>query len=248
MQFLYYRPGHTRNVTLDDVNRWGLNYAFDSPPVPAECMNNTPDGNHGRVFVASGFDEVPQVNLEKQTWRKLPGIRDGGDLYVGVWNDDKPTPDELVRNTTLPGYSYSLLDRHDWVVPLVLEYTEEGHECALPRLLDFDDEGNPISGDVVEKYRHLEELTKPIAADLLASYDLGEVPREQLTPQDAADAAFALLQVNYRVSVAEMVLLGAVANDSTVSALCALSCDWPKVASCQQELQRQELQVVGEDD
>lgn len=230
MQFLYYRPGHSRKVTLDDVKRWGLEYAFDKPPVCGPCQNRTPDGNSGHVFLRSNSDgEVPQVNLEKQTWRKLPGERMGEAVWVGVWNEAKPGPRELFKAGGLPGYEYELLDGNSWVIPLVRQYAEGGHECTLPRLMDFDDEGNATDGEVIEKYRHLWELTKPVVDDLLAGYGLGPEQESPLTKQRVVQIAVELLATNYRVGIGEMTLLQAIANDSTVNGLCALSCDWPEL-------------------
>lgn len=230
MQFLYYRPVHNRKVTLDDVKRWGLEYAFDVPPVCAQVAHRTPDGNDGRVFLRSNKDgEAPQINIDKQTWRKLPGERMGEAVWVGMWNEAKPGPRELFKTSGLPGYEYELLDGNTWVIPLVRQYIGDAHECALPRLMDFDEDGNAKDGEVIAKYRHLWELTKPIVDDLLASYELGPEQSEPLTKQQAASTAMELLATNYRVSIAEMTLLEAIANDSTVSGLCAIACDWPEL-------------------
>lgn len=230
MQFLYYRPGHNRSVSFDDVKHWGLEYAFDKAPVSGQCQGGTPDGGSGFVFIGSRANgETPLMNLEKQTWRKLPGDRMGAPVYCGMWNESKPTPDELVRATTLTGYAYALADGHEWRVPLVRRYGDDGHSCCLPRLLDFDDNGKAIDGEVIAQYRSLWDLTKPIMDDLLATYDLGEMPEQPLTRQQAADIAVQLLQVNYRVALPELVMLEALPNDSTVSGLCSLACDWPEL-------------------
>lgn len=230
MQFLYYRPGHNRAVSFDDIKHWGLEYAFDKQPVSAECQNRTPDGGSGRVFIAGGVQgEVPQMNLDKQTWRKLPGDRMGAPVYVGVWNESKPGPEELAREKQLSGYHYTLADGHDWLVPLVRRYGDDGHTCALPRMLDFDEAGKPIDGQVIAKYRGLWDLTKPIVDDLLATYELAELPEDKLTRSQVIEIAVELLQVNYRVSLPELVVLEAVPNDSTASGLCSLACDWPEL-------------------
>jgi hypothetical protein len=241
MQFLYYRPGHNRSVSFDDIKHWGLEYAFDKAPVSGQCQGGTPDGGSGQVFIGQRTNgEVPLVNMEKQTWRKLPGDRMGAPVYVGFWNENKPTPEELVRPAILSGYQYTLADGHQWNVPLVRRYGDDGHSCALPRMLDFDDEGKPIDGEVVSKYRGLWDLTKPIVDDLLATYELGELPEVPLTQKQAVEIAVSLLQVNYRVSLPEMVLLEALPNDSTVSGLCSCACDWPELI--------RRLEVPGDDD
>lgn len=228
MQFLYYRPGHTRKVSFDDIKHWGLEYAFDKQPVSAECMNRTPDGSNGQVFIAFSRDgEVPQMNLDKQTWRKLPGDRMGAPVYVGYWNEAKPGPEELVRDTMLPGYPYELMDGHVWRVPLVRRYEGEVHCCSLPRLMDFDEDGNPIDGDVMQQYRHLWELTKPVVDDLLLQYGLAEESPQPLGKNDTVKIAVSLLQANYRVSLPELVMLQSLPNDGTVDGLCATACDWP---------------------
>lgn len=232
MQFLYYRPGHTRSVSFDDVTRWGLGYAFDKQPFSGACQQKTPDGNNGQVFIAAKRDkEIPNMNLDKQTWREMPGDREGAPVYVGMWNDHQPTPSELEKPDGLPGYAYTLLDGHEWSIPLVRRYGDDGHYGTLPRLLDFDDAGNAIDGEVIEKYRHLWELTGPIVDDLLATYDIGPDQETPLTKQQAANTAVNLLATNYRVSIAEVALLGLIPNDATVSGLCALACDWPELLS-----------------
>lgn len=225
MQFLYYRPGQARQVTLDDVQRWGLGYAFDRKPHSAPCMNRTPDGGSGYVFQHQADGEVPQMNIDKQTWRKMPGERLGAPVYVGVWNEAKPGPGELAK-PGLPGYVIRLLDGSEWAIPLVRHYRDDKHSVCLPKLMDFDEEGNPTSGEVVAQYRHLVELTQPVVDDLLAVYGLGPEQEKTLTRQQTAKIAIELLSVNYRVSIAELALLEVIPDDSTVDAICASACDW----------------------
>lgn len=228
MQFLYYRPGHNRSVSFDDIKHWGLEYAFDKAPVSGPCQGGTPDGGSGHVFIGSRANgETPLMNLEKQTWRKLPGDRMGNPVYCGFWNENKPTPEELARNPLLPGYPYTLCDGHAWRVPIVRRYVDDTHTCSLPRLMDFDDDGKPIEGEVASKYRHLWELTKPIVDDLLAYCGMAEEPAEKLSKAQTVEAAVTLLQANYRVSLAELVLLEAFHNDATVDGVCGVACDWP---------------------
>lgn len=233
MQFLYYRPNHNRAVKREDVARWGLGYVFDGddqPPSWAPCNGKTPDGREGKVFCRNnGAGEVPSINMDSQTWRMLPGDREGASVWIGVWNGHKPAPAELARPNTLAGYTCKLLDGHTWVVPLVRQYEEGQYDCALPRLLDFDDDGNPTPGQVIKQYRHLWELTAPIVDDLLATYGLGPEPDPPLTQAQKTNVAVELLQTNYRVSLPELVLLEAIPDDSTISSLCALACDWPEL-------------------
>lgn len=229
MQFLYFRPNQSRTVKLDDVKAWGLGYAFDVEPFSAACTNNTPDGSYGQVFVSQAAGrEVPRMDMDKQTWRKMPRERDGKPVYVGFWNESPPTPNELRRKEFLPGYQYELLDGNQWTIPLVRRYGADGHGCALPCVIDYDDEGEIIDGPVLQRYAYLWELTKPIVDDLLATYELGE-PADELTAKQIVETAIRLLAANYRVGLAEVRALELLANDGTASGLAALACDWPEL-------------------
>ena len=201
--FIYYKPGKRNNnqVTKQEVEGWGLGYAFDDVIESRDVQGTATDNQNGFVFANKrGLGKCTLGMFPaQQAWRKVIG----SECWVGVFNDFLPKPEDVARKRQLRGYMVDLADGNKWIVPLCREYLEDDPEatCVLPRYLDLDDAGNEIPGQVLGVYQHLWDATEPLAQALM-----GEKQDTELDLDDWALAA-TLLQANYLVDRTELAML-----------------------------------------
>lgn len=207
--FLYFKPQQTRNVSVEDVNAWGLAYAFDAQPASRGCHNNTPTGAAGVVFSDpkrhGGND--PKMEMELQVWEKM-SRPEKPDIYVGYVKDSPPTPADLARRTLLSGFSLLMRDGNSWLCPLVrmLDAATEVLGSALPSRMVLDAEGNATAGDVVKEYAYLYDLMSEYAAHMQAG-SLKEF-FDGLSMSRLCKDAIQLMQANYVIDLPEASVLG----------------------------------------
>ncbi len=238
--FLYFRPQHTRPITLADVKAWGLGYAFERAPQSGVCQTNTPTGTTGSVFADPARHGEGQVkmDMDAQVWRKIP--RSGlPDVYVGYWKESPPQPFDLARANQLSGYTIRLADGNTWLVPTVRYFDEAACQLKsnLPCYLDLDETGRPIPGQVVAAYAQLWELTAPYAEQMLATGDGGP----DVSNEDIYQAARTLLQVNYVMDFVELVQLQLLTTEQLAHNIVALAVDWPTYLRWRETLKKTEL-------
>lgn len=206
--FQYFVPGRQR-LTHQECREIGLGYAFESNPAPRP-VDSGPDGQRGVVLCAT--DERIGFYPGKQTWRRFPGNATG--LWCGMFDDQPPRPGDLARAELVPGNWLRLEDGHQWLAPMARRFEEiEDRLCwshTLPTSLELDDEGRVVQGDVRPRYRRLWELAMRYEeAYLTAAADAPS--RSGMVKFDFAEADELVplaLQVNYRVSLVELVMLG----------------------------------------
>jgi hypothetical protein len=166
-------------------------------------------------------------------------------LSVGLWLDaPAPGPEELARTPQLQGHPTELLDGRRWLVPIARGWTEEDGElrwyCALPQRLTRRD-GAWQRGDVLARYAPLWAIAErweqrwaagvaaAVAADSAAGPDAAERDAAaseflavDLSLADAADFAAVALAANYRLTAAEISLLGLFADATPAAVLDAV--------------------------
>jgi len=214
MEFLYFIPNH-RGGAADSLPQeihdvWGRNDKGDKYSGASAWTAKGPGGLEGSIIMRGSPAAHVGFEPNRQTWKKF------GSLWIGLWSDYRPTPDDLKRcgeQTTGLGY-YRLSDGNSWLLPTV---------SALPSYLGYDDDGQPSGEIVTRQYRHLQELgaqwfDKFVAAvdksDAKTATDDSENPKEE-TPEENRSTTLrcetsdfvACLAINYRVGPHEVSLL-----------------------------------------
>jgi hypothetical protein len=216
--FLYFRSGDSRPINRAGVNKLGLGYAFDGSSVEARATSSgSPSGKAGLIFCAASRHEGKTVGYypEQQTWRKLPRVEGRPELWLGYWNDAKPTPEDLSRASMLPGEVSMNLGGQQWLIATLTEFDDERKDgdCMLPAPLDYDDDGNLVAGKPVGINAELWDAVHPVALGLCFGGDGSGIAEP--TAQEIRLAAFSIIGANYVVDMPELVALGALENEST---------------------------------
>jgi hypothetical protein len=207
--FLYFLPNENaiNQTKLADA---GLAHAFEATPARGAVASG-PDGTPGLLL--SQKAEKVGFSPENQTWRRFPR----GTAWVGFWNDEPPTPAELIRKSAISGHALELLDGREWIVPVTRRWRKEGDELrftvALPRPLVLNSEGEWISGDVVPAYRQLWEIGAAWLEKIGDAAPTGSALKLD-TEADVIEAAVAALAANYRVSRHEVAALELLSLDA----------------------------------
>jgi hypothetical protein len=227
--FLYFVSGDERPPTLDKLRKWGLGYAFSKSPEHRPINSNSPSGKPGGVIAEPERHQgkVAGYHKAEQTWRKLPIVEGRPEIWVGYWNDAKPTPADLVRAPLLPGaVSMRLGDGEHWLIATLTEFDAEtkSGECTLPAPLDYDEYGNLFTTRPVGEYGELWDAVHPVAMGICFGSNEPDSDIKEPTEQEIRKAAFRLLQANYVVDMPELVALGCLQNDSTFRTIVIASC------------------------
>ena len=228
--FIYFKPGHSSpRVTMQNIADWGLSHALDVEPTTREV--SFPEVGKGMIFGDESRLNGMTIGLhpDEQTWRKIPG----SECHVGLYNDARPTPSDLLRRDQFRGYNIALQDGNSWAIPAAVQVLEGEPQSNLPCKLDVDDEGKICDGEPLEKYRYLWELTEPYADVFLH----GSKNIEEIDSNDLLRDAVSLLAVNYRVGLAEVILLELFTANLTEGPLsiCLAAIDYPTWADWQEQ-------------
>lgn len=232
--FLYFRAGGQQKVTLEQAQAWGLGYTFDGSCAGCACNANNPSEQPGYVFADVRRQNGKAIGIygDQQTWRKLPTVEGRPELWLGYWNDAKPTPDCLKRATLLNGPKILLADGNKWQIPIVRHFDDSlsAWQSDLPAYLDYDESGKVVRGTPLEQYRTLWELTTPLAES--------EVEGKPLDEGAMYTAIVALLQANYVVDLPELVALHALADDDSLALVTMTSCRYHQLVDWIDTLQK----------
>ena len=224
-QFLYFIPNATRTTAIPPE----LSYAFPGNPATREATKG-PNGQPGLTLSMDsenlGFYE------DKQSWFPHP-MAEG--VFVGVYNDSKPKPDDLKKENLLDGKLIALDDGQKWLVPLIRKWTTApndedcGYAPILPVGVSHDPEALAAGklqlswGETAGTYRHLEVLAVEYAEFMSGQNDESAF----VDPQVLFESAVTVIAENYRVSWVEMYLLGAFTSSKTSQSVLNYSCmDW----------------------
>lgn len=223
--FLYFVSGDQRPVTKETVAKWGLAYAFPGSIEGRPCNHNSMTGSQGYVFCDPARHGGKAVGMyaDQQTWRKMPNVEGRPELWVGYYNEAKPTPSDLQREKLLRGPKIKLAEGNAWQIPIVRRFDDAAQrwESELPAYLDYDDAGKLITGKPLKEYSHLWDVTAPLA-DARFMKDAGEAAPD-VTEQQVVTAVVALVQANYVAALPELIALGAL-EESDLAMIAMVSC------------------------
>lgn len=191
-----YMPGKRRSLpeVLDECGAGWFRDPSDSLAF-AEVLEGGPDGGGGML----AFDDQCRRPLAAmgpgQKWTpcvEAEGV-EAGQYWVGVWEDCRPTPDDLQRADVVESYPVRLADGQEWLVPIA---------PLLPKRLTLNRATGQQEDVVLSKHRQFAERSNEIFA-LLIGDEFHDRLRDHLQVvipgglRYAADA----LQKNYRVNL-----------------------------------------------
>lgn len=125
---------------------------------------------------------------EEQTWLKC----DGGNFWIGYWNDKQPGPHDLTRNLRVATNAVTLSDGNEWHVPRA-RYPKSN--TLLPMVLGIDENGDDIFTPEPQ-YERLCQLANDSWEQLFAERDDGVY---RFHPDLHTDMALEALSLCYRV-------------------------------------------------
>jgi hypothetical protein len=147
-------------------------------------------------FLIAENDNRLELKVQEQTW-----IKSGDESFAfGYWNDERPTPEDLIAAEVVAG---SMVD--GWLVPRARKQHLMGDQIlwsvALPKKPRWNG-SRFVSGDVCDRFAHVAELADTVAKALETAYSTeDDVCR---LPDDAANLAAQILQINYRLGCDEL--------------------------------------------
>lgn len=203
MYFNYFLPDRDK-TTLDELESLGLGYVFTPEPNAAprsvftpRPATNGPSKEPGLVVSLSS--EWCGYHVGKQVWKKEVDAP----YWVGMWTDQRPTPETLKRDNMIEGRTLRLDDGNIWTLPVARHWEEFDGDIffrrTLPSRLTRNDAGEWYPGEVKERYRELWEL----ATGLMDAIVEG---RSEFFGID--DLVIECFRCNYKVSATEIDLLG----------------------------------------
>lgn len=227
MSFRYYLPAVGRETFLADhikvLQEFGLGDVLRDTLQPGKALAyfmlgevaaHGPDGHGGIVIVArsSPADVPSRVGHfpDRQVWLQPPGAR----YYVGVDNEERPTPESLQRADLISGVEIELADGNFWIAPTIRKFGINQNNpakygiCQLPMTWGNDPQTGAFG-----------EILKP---DWQQYWDLSELIFDWFTvidstailKQDAFEKAVECLSINYRLGTFEASLLQIIDNQN----------------------------------
>ena len=196
-------------------------------PLERYAEKQVESGPNGQGGILMGSAESGRSHAElrydkgKQTWQQCHG----SELWVGFWNDKKPTPEQLQKPKQLDGPELQLCDGQRWKVPILRRYLDSGEGVAVlpcesvPQTIRQDPEsGKFVYGQVLPEYQDIW-----MAGHQFAEEWLHALVDDEATDPSSLELAFKLLGVNYQactsaVSVMEL-LTADLANEIVIEAL-----------------------------
>jgi len=244
--FLYYLPDLGKPATREDAAKAGLGYAFEKARSFAQCgCNSGPDKRPGHVVAdaTSLTDRRVGYYPDKQTWHRIPRFVSESGVWVGYYTDAPPTPADLARPRQLQGHLVELADGNKWLIPVARAFEITGDDIrpviSLPQRLTLDDEGQWTESAIEARWQYLWDIGQGWLDTVMGVAPGGDADGESvdgkvidLTIAGLADSAVSILQANYRVSAAEVSMLGLLNRDVLAHVLNAVI-DMPTFAAWQ---------------
>jgi hypothetical protein len=143
---LYFYETSNHLVSYETAIKLGLGYAFETPSIGSVHANDGPGGKAGVLFSATSDTTLVRYKPELQIWESYPG-KEG--LWLGIWKDQRPGPDDLVRSAAKNGHYVKLCDGNEWLIPVARAVDGTS---PLPRKLKREN-GEWIFGDVEDVFR-----------------------------------------------------------------------------------------------
>ncbi len=237
---VYYFPGRGENLTPKDVWAAGLGYAFDKGQfAQIRGVMRGPDDGKG-VAITSAGDRIGYYP-DQQKWLKIPG----SDVWVGTWTDRAILPEELIRERSLDGHWVELGDGQQWCCPAAIARSEIDErlvwQCSLPEATTLDEEGNWARSGVLPRFAEFWRVAEAFWNEFLPGSSSDEENAGGTPEPDAEqeitftfaslnEAAVTCLATNYRLSRAEVALLG-LFNEQCTREIMLAAIDWPTAAA-----------------
>ena len=202
----YYVPG-SRSITEKTVREMGLGYMLSGRGLKKVPTSQGPDGHSGIVFAAGPTnDAATSINLTDSCgptakWAKV----DGTDAWVGMYKEDKPTPQDLEHEHLIDGHFVELCDGHNWLCPVARAVDGS---TPLPKPLEFKEGRWSASEGPVDKYADLFSHACVLWDTMMIAASDGEDGEISITFEDEIKISIIALACNYRVSASEVSLLG----------------------------------------
>ncbi|QEF98148.1 hypothetical protein Mal15_21960 [Stieleria maiorica] len=198
MPLLYFIPTNLHQISAEEIRRLGLEYAIDHP-TNRGCTG--PDGRHG-FLMEKDRQKLHNFDEQSQTW--IPAPKQGADsvpYWVGY--ETLPTAEELQREELVDGEWIETTGGYRWLVPRLMMWKTGDtvpavYHSNLPVCIDIDDDGNPIDGAIVPKYRDLFDIGLRVLTKLAGGNEEG------LTSKQVITFAANCIGMNYRVSLLEL--------------------------------------------
>lgn len=191
--FLYYLPGASKLPKDTIATDLGLERVLGDVKGFQTCgCEKGPDGGAGVTFRPSGTDtpEAPTLyRPSEQSWFKA----ENGLYWLGFYNEQRPTPAELERETELRVWPVRLADGNEWNIPVAMYFTEP----VLPKVYGAD----PETGKRIEKDRpgYL-EFSKLATAHLECVLEAEGEAAYQYDPDDLYNLAVEAICVQYKLT------------------------------------------------
>jgi len=196
---LYYLGNGNDKINRDDLNQFGIGYAFDTLSFSAVNVSRGPaadpqkpgtvtnPGPPGVVVAADGTfaDRPPGYYPDKQRWMRIPevllekqgepaaGVSPPSEIWVGVYSDAPPTPALLQRRQILNGHAVRLGDAQEYVIPVVRMAREVQGTMklfsGLPMATSVDERGQWAQAGVMKPYERLWSYACDFWDDLMQS-------------------------------------------------------------------------------
>lgn len=198
--FLYFTE---KTDTIKDYR-----YAFDSDPQKVEVFAKGPNGGKGFMwFDRRWTNQIERVRPNDGIeWHKI-----GDAVWCGCYQDDTPTPADLLVDDPIPGEGVLLGDGNEWLIPKARRFEESGFVCALPRQYKYVD-GRWARASVLERHKDLWEACEKWDQAINVSESDGE--STTVVIDEIFEIVMPAIRTNYRVSDHEVSILGLVTEEN----------------------------------
>jgi hypothetical protein len=210
----------------------GLGYAL-APSASYRAASTGPGGEAGIVVSRSidGMGFYP----DQQEWRDFGhcGAQDGSAvatgrrrMWFGWFRESSPAAADLVAGHSLPGHQVKLFDDREWLVPVAVQYAEEGFSGAIPASLAMGPNGEWTPGPIKPRYQQFWET----ASRFFEAYTGAKADESGVTfrVDNLSELACQVLSVNYRVTRREVAALGLLdTRGDTALEIMLAAIDWP---------------------
>ena len=193
----------------ETFERFGVQYAC--PPSIANQFRygvtlDGPDGKSGVIYQQNATTKSLQYDKSKQRWKRIPNT----DVYVGVWMNDPPKAEKLIKSDAIAGQYVPLGDGDRWLIPIARFECDNETTGNLTPQIDVDDFGNVIPGAFSPTQEKLNQMAERLAKSFIAAFEkfVNDNSPISIFRFDIDDHdPFDILAANYRVSPAEIVRL-----------------------------------------
>lgn len=204
--FLYFIPTQKPLLEVQDFIDAGLRHALADNGV-SSVQGGGPGEEPGRLVRADRRSGEGQAKMRydavKQTWKKAPS----GKYWVGFWNDDRPTPEDLARPQVYGSESVQADDGNQWIIPRIIAPVP-GRQSSLPMKLALGEDGKSFITRSMPAYVPITEQARQYFAQWSRT---GPASMDDI---DLIRLAISALAINYRIDEFEALnVLGLISTE-----------------------------------